>query len=513
MVDAGFLTRLLKDDVLYIENLMMIPNKSRVSVPFKLKPVQLDYAQSTTNRDIILKAGQLGFTSIVMALFLKENITIPNTTSVVIAHEEFLTSRLLEKCRVFEKSLPLELKPKLTHDSQYAMMWEDINSAFYISSARKFIAGRGERIDNLLCSEIAFWPDADRIMTEVEPRARRIVLESTPNGEDLYFYPKVQDTIEGQKTGRSIYNLHVYPWWLEPDYKLPMGSEDALPIDRVSPLEYSEEEMNLVNLYGLTEEQIRWRRVNISKLKAMFWQEFLEDNVSCFTRVANSTFDLTTLDGMAKICYPAPYTYQNARIWYPPYEGGIFIVGADPTIGAEDKAAATVWDLKNMRHCATLTGVIEPVPFARMLRELGHYYNTAMLVVENNNPGIAVLAELLGQYGEKGYPYIYYMRDVVTGRYSSTPGWRTDRKTKPYLFQQTGRLMTTDPDGTFGLETYDLDLVRELKGFRSFGMDIDSMGEDDIAMSAMIALACREAVPTAKKGLVGTAGWKGKAWG
>jgi len=450
-----------------------------------------------SGRDIILKASQLGVTSLIMALFLVDCITVPNTTSVVIAHEEFITQRLLAKAKVFEESIPSVLKPKMHHRSAYELAWDEINSTFYIGSARSFVFGRGERIDNALCSEVAFWNNPEKILVplgERVPLGGRLIIESTPNGEGNYFHSLWLESVSGWETGSTVFKPHFLPWWLSEEYKLSVG--EGLLSDQHSPLKLSSEEKQLVRKHKLTEEQIRWRRYKLASLGSMFYQEYPEDDQSCFLAVEQAVFDSDLLNQKLKQCYPPSASYEGALIWQPPVEGAVYIIGADPSIGRVKKAAATVWSMEpaTLKLCARYSGVVEPQAFADKLKLLGRYYNNAKLVVESNNPGVAVLGYLMD------YPNLYYHRDITTGTPTRNPGWVTTSQSKSYMIQEFRRLL---PD----LHIPDAELIREARNFRYVGLRIESVGEDDIMMSAMLAIAARDVVPP-KPAFIGIAGWK-----
>jgi hypothetical protein len=495
-VNYDILADLVLDKRKYIENLVSIVDRDRNVVPFTFNKAQDNYWNKKTKRDIILKAGQLGFTSVIDAEFLIDCMTVPGTVSVVVAHEEFITQRLLNRVKFFESTIPEEFpKPKLHHQSAYELTWPEINSTFYIGSARAYVFGRGERITNFHASELAFWHDPDRIMIPITQRADRIVLESTPWGEGTYYHQKTMEALGGN----SVWTLHFYPWWWGEHNILLPDDLLSLPRDRQTPLNYTDEEQQLIKMHNLNEGQIRWRRAKLNELGDNFYAEHPEDVDTCFFTSEEMVYSKDILDSLVKQCYSAPHTHSSgAEIWYPPEENGLYIIGADPTVGVTDDAAAIVWNIANPQpvHCATLTGLLQPEVFSQRLKELGYYYYNACLAVESNNPGVAVLI------GLKDYPNLYYRHNVMTGAEMNQVGWLTTEATKSFMINEFRKLL---PE----IITHDIRLVRQARNLRFYGMKIISTGEDDIHDAAAIGLAVRYTLPTTSpRGLVGSYGWK-----
>jgi hypothetical protein len=105
-----------------------------------------------------------------------------------------------------------------------------------------------------------------------------VVLESTPNGAQGYFY----DTCMEAYRGEGVWTLHFYAWWWDEDYRLPLDEGETLT--------YTDEESVLVQAHDLTPEQIKWRRSKQKELKSKFPQEYPEDPLTCFLTSGNSYF-------------------------------------------------------------------------------------------------------------------------------------------------------------------------------------------------------------------------------
>ena len=226
----------------FLTHFVKIPNKARQLVPFTPWAAQLKLANALTGRDVHVKDSQCGSTSILSALILIDTITHPNTTSVIMAHDEFTTGRLLERVQVMYNSIPEQLKPTQDHSSTYEKRFPDINSVIYISTARAAVAGRGEPIHNLLLSECAFYIAGAReriIIPALQrvPQDGNVYLESTPQGEDDILYPEVQAALKHD----SSFALHTTFWWENPDNIVTSDSSRCRPEDRGHITRTSEE--------------------------------------------------------------------------------------------------------------------------------------------------------------------------------------------------------------------------------------------------------------------------------
>ena len=508
--------RLVTDKRYFIENALQIESKQRMRVPFILKPVQEDMLATRSGRDIYVKPAQVGSTSIHMAIFYHDSITKPGTNSIVIAHEEFIAQHLLNKVHFWVDTVS-EGFPKPRHKSAYEITWPELHSSFYIGSARSYIFGRGETIHNLLCSEFAYWPDTVRILApalERIPPGGHLVIESTPNGELNEFHELYKSAKERYPLGTSAFKPHFYPWWVEADYSLPSDSPEALPTDRHPGLELTPDEEMLINRHCLTEDHIRWKRMKVVELEQLrrdgqtarlFSQEFPEDDETCFLATENMAYNSALLMEMEKYCTKPMLTGpDNIKIWKGPERDKHYVVAVDPGLAKQARTAITVWDFhieKNEdgmefevgEHCATLAGLIPPAETALLAKNIGRLYNRALIAVEANGHGLAVISDL------RDYSNLYRRRNIVSGQTSMEIGWLTTSRTKPYMIKELAKMLPN-------LRIHDRDILSEMRNVRIAGDTYITVGLDDLHMSAAIALSCRQARPKLR-GLIGQAGW------
>ena len=524
---------LLSDRVLFLQTLMRIEDKNRNLVPFRLNPIQRNMLETATGRDVYVKPSQVGASSIFIADFLIDCLTIEGTVAIIISYDEFITGRLLRKAQHFYNFLH-ELIPtidKMEHKSTHEKTFEKMGSSFYICSAGSQAFGRGETIHDLLIDEYAFWPQdaTEKLFTSAIQRVpltldSKIRFCSTPNGAENDFCEVYMGAKEGKNYGKSVYTAHFYPWYNHPEYFMSIDHPFVLPGDEYSTLKnLIPEEINLLKVFegmGCTEleahDKLRWRRYKIADMasarrsgetRLLFGQEYPENDVDCFLEAGDQVYPAEQVNDMAKLCYPALSHHLFADIWYGPEKDKKYLIGVDPGEGKISESVATVWRIDNLGsddeefvHCATLSGFYDQSEMADKVKDLGRYYNTAVLAPEDALDFVPYI---------KDYPELYYMTDPTTDRISNSIGWRTTKTTKPYMISEVLKNFSK-------IKTHDIRLVSQFRNIIwVIGRDgkdrAMARGSDDYHDAAAIAIVCRKALPI-ERGFVGTCGWNDK-WG
>lgn len=189
----------------WIEDNLAIVNKTGEVTPFKLNRVQEQYlVKDSTGRDIVLKARQQGFSSLILARFTADFILKPNSQSVVVADNSDNAIALLERVKFYIKSFEEKNKVSvpLKYNSKYELSNEPMNSKYTVGTAENAEFGRSRTITNLHLSEVAFYRHLRKLLLgalqAVTPDGY-VVMETTANGfNDFKAY--WEETIAG-KTG------------------------------------------------------------------------------------------------------------------------------------------------------------------------------------------------------------------------------------------------------------------------------------------------------------------------
>lgn len=272
-----------KDPEQFARVFLKILNKQKELVPFRWNRAQQSFHQNRTGRDLILKARQLGMSTLVQGLLFRAVVTDTNNT-ITLAHDSQTTQALRRIAdRFYENCKFNEHQPARKYANATLATYPDFDSTAVIATAGSQDVGRGMTYSMFHGSEVAFWPDAEKIVAgAMQGGNPEVILESTPNGAQGYFYNLCMEALDGN----SIWKLHFYPWWWDDAYRIPLSDGEQL--------EYSSDEGNLVEQHHLDAEQIKWRRQKQKELKGLFIQEYPEDPISCFITSGQSYFgDLT----------------------------------------------------------------------------------------------------------------------------------------------------------------------------------------------------------------------------
>ena len=454
------------------EEYLVVRNKAGRLQPLQANKAQRLFEDRRGRENIVLKARQIGMSTWIAGRFLLKTILLPGTTSLMVAHTRESAESLFGVVMRMWENLPAPLRtyagrPGRSNVGQ--ITFPRMASEFRIASASDRNAGRGLSVQNLHCSEVARW-DGDAAETLAGLRAAlvpggELVLESTPNGAYGCFHA------EWQAADESGMVRHFAPWWFEPSY---VGAAAA---------NYTEEEMLLATRAELSAEQVGFRRELARRFGAMRSQEFAEDPVTCFRASGSCFFDLEVLEERMGVLVP-PCTSRMGRalqIWLPPVIGRTYIVAADAAGGGStgDFAAVQVIDEATGMQCAELQARLSPRDLARVAAELAREYNRALLVIERNNHGAAVLAFLEGDNDDS---------NLYTG-HDRMPGWLTDAGSRPRMLGAFAKVLCRTPELIAS--------ERLLLECRSFAVDEHGRAaaargsHDDLVMSMAIAQAVR----------------------
>jgi hypothetical protein len=415
--------------------LLKVRDREGRLLPLVANAAQRRFEERRGRQNIVLKARQMGITTWVAGRFFLRTITKPGTLTLQVAHTRAAAEAIFQVVQRMWEQLPESLKEGPLQRSRAnagQMVFSELDAEYRVASACDFSAGRGLSVQNLHGSEVSRWP-GNAAETLAGLRATlapdgEMVLESTPYGAYGAFYEEWIDGVDEVQGGDEMVR-HFLPWWMEAAYAGP--DVDALAM--------TEEERALVERHGLTGEQIGYRRGLEKSYGGLRMQEFAEDPETCFRVSGACFFDVDAIDlRMTEL----PSAFETRRggalqIWLRPVQGGAYLVGVDSAGGGEDGdfAAVQVIDRATGLQCAELKERLRPAELAKAAVELAKEYGGAVVVVERNNHGAAVLA-----YIETSERYAH----VYRGRGES--GVLTTAASKPAMVARIGALLRETPE-------------------------------------------------------------------
>ena len=467
--------RLEADPIPITRDLLHIRDRHGYESALVANPAQLAFEQNRGRRNIVLKARQMGMTTWIAGRFFLKTITARGVLTVQVAHTREAAESIFRMVQRFYDCLPEDMRKgplKRSRANVRQMVFPELDSEFRVLSAADENSGRGLTVQNMHLSELSRWP-GNAAETLAGLRAAltpsgELIMESTPNGASGAFYE------EWQQADAKGTVKHFFPWWLEPAYV-------SNPVT-----DFTEEESELVHAHHLTPEQIGYRRTLESGYRALRAQEFAESADTCFLASGQCCFDVDTLQRQLKDCgEPTQVRLSGAlRIWFPPMPDTEYIVAVDPAGGGPDGdfAAIQVLDVRTGVQCAEFQQRIAPRELAKQAAALGREYasgtHPALLAVERNNHGHAVIAHL---GGESRYPNLYEQKGAV--------GWLTSAATRPEMIGLLADTLVTKPH-LFRSRT----LLEECRTFvtrTTGGSGAASGAHDDLVMAIALAHAVR----------------------
>lgn len=442
-----------------------------------LNRAQSEFARRYERKNIVLKARQLGISTYVAARFFLKTITHPGTLTVQVAHDQRAAEEMFRMVHRFLECLPdvwqgIKLRPTLatSHANVRQIVFPSLDSEYRVETAADENAGRGLTIQNLHCSEVSRWPrDAAATLASLRaavPPGGEIVLESTANGAGGCFYN------EWQRAESTGYVRHFLPWWWEPAY-----------VQEADIGELTEDERELMQREGLKPQQIAFRRDVRANFGKRAKEEFAEDAASCFLASGESLFDLEVVERRRGECVDAMERRDNGRllVWFPAQRGREYVVGVDPAGGGADGdyACAQVVEQSSGLQCAELRGHYTPQELARKVAMLAREYGDALVAVERNNHGHAVLAFLttVERYGN-----LYES--------AGQAGWLTNLVTRPKMLEELAATVSSRAE-LFQSKRL-LDECRTFVRHRDGRSGAASGAHDDAVMAMAVAMACRQ---------------------
>ena len=502
----------------------LVPKAGQLELDRRLEEQRL---AGKPQRAIVLKARQVGISTWTQAKLIHRCTQRSRYNAVVVAHDRETGAKLYRMGETIYANLPddpkLGLKPDVGQYRRSRFLhfanggkeawakgnaWPD--SSYFVDTAGEFQAGRGGTYRAVHASEVAFWQDIQAKLTALRNAVPRdpetlFLIESTANG-----YNEFKDEWDRAEAGDSDYIPFFWPWWKEDEYQLAFANETERELFVIGDGPYGEEEPKLVEEFGLSKEQLHWRRVVIANECGgrvdIFHQEYPSSPEEAFLATGQRVFDPYLVRGVLFGCdetdpksptleHPGPVRgkligqdkiARRARVgtvmvpqkpvWVPREPGSIapiewrlwlpeteleertrdYVIGCDVSGGELNETtepayhAISVIDHESKEQVAEYASRTDPDLLAVELLLAALFFNRAWVAVERTGGwGLPVVRRLFLDFG---YPFVYKSRkkDSPSEKQDHRLGWDTNRQTKPILEAGTAELLR---EGTHGIKS------------------------------------------------------------
>jgi hypothetical protein len=278
----------LEDPWWRLNNLYYIKDKKGQKVLFKANWAQRLFYAGMWYLNIVLKARQLGLTTIIQLFMLDRCLFTPNITAGVIAHNREDAQKFFrDKIKFAYDNLPQALKDRIqaTNDSAGELVFSNG------SSIRVGTSMRSGTLQYLHISEFgktcAKFPEkaAEIIsgaLNTVAP-GQFVFIESTAEGDFGHFRDmcKAAEALDcsGEQLTTMDYKFFFFPWWKHPDYVL--DADVLISQDLQDYFAELEKEEGIV----LTREQKAWYAKKDAEQGANMRQEYPATSTEAFQKI------------------------------------------------------------------------------------------------------------------------------------------------------------------------------------------------------------------------------------
>ena len=452
------------DPTYFLGKYGIIQHPVKGKVNFNLYDFQEKSLKSFMEHDynIVLKARQLGLSTLTAGYALWMMTFQPDKNILVIATKQETAKNLVTKVRVMHANLPAWLKQPCVEDNKLSLRYKNGSQIKAVASSEE--SGRSEALSLLIIDEAAFIDKIDTIWGAAQQTLAtggRALVISTPNGVGNFFHK----TWVGAENGTNDFNFIKLHWSVHP------------------------------------EREQEWR----DEQDKLLGPSLAAQECDCdFITSGRGVVDGLLLEQMKESSVREPIEKRgidsNYWIWQPPNYTKNYVVSADVSRGdGTDYSAFHIIDVETLEQVAEYKGKISTQDFGNMLVNVASEYNNALLVVENNNIGWAAIQQVI----DREYPNLFYtskdlqyvdVQHQITNKYRSqernmVPGFSTTQKTRPLIVAKLEEMFREE-----SVVVHSQRLIDELFVFIYNGNRAEAMTgyNDDLVMSFAIALWVRD---------------------
>lgn len=478
----------------FIETLCYITTKDGQFEKFKLNYPQkklMDIIEQNLKnkkpvRVRVLKARQMGFSTLISALGFWWSAMNENSTYAVVAHTASSASSIFEKNKIFYDNLPKVLRPQTNKFNSEQVSFNidgggGLRSKIFFGTAGGGELFRGQTILFLHKSEIAFWEDKTgqlkKSLNATVPYApfTAIIEETTANG-----YNEFKDSWDRSIRGEDDYTPLFVGW----------NEMEEYAVTPPPNFELTDKELKMQMDHDLTDAQIYWRRLKINNdydgNELWFQQEYPLTPEEAFIASGSGVFDSETIrQGYLNAREPIALREitsepirEKLKIWefpevkeeveynqlvryneelqdYEYYDGDIemartqvyanYTVAVDTSGLGADFNQVVVWHNVKKKMVARI-GIknISEEKLAKVVVEIAQFYNNSIVAAEVNYSH-AIYDYIL----DLGYNNCYYTENtsrIDKMQNNRELGFKTTKLTKAPIISSLRALLNERPD-------------------------------------------------------------------
>ena len=499
----------------YIENFLKIKDKNSKIIPFILNEPQQELYNKIKElkhehkpvRILILKARQMGFSTLTEAILFKEVVTKHNVSAGIITHEAKATNNLFAMSKLYYDNLPEPIKPAIRNRNAQELFFNNENSTGLNSKITCMTAGDGAgrsgTYNFLHLSEFAFWngdkKEAYISLMQTVPNNENsmVIIESTANGYE--YFKELWDKAVRKE---SDFIPFFVGWNKLTEYQMPYTG-----------FKLTEEEKELQNKYNVSLEQLEWRRWCIRNNCGgdidIFKQEYPINPEEAFLSSGACYFNKEKIINRINELKVEPvkgefvYDYDNitdkiSNIRFKTSENGFitlfmmpqsnypYVIGGDTSGEGSDYFVAQVLDNTSGRQVAVLHKQFDADEYTRQVYCLGKYYNNALVGIEANFDTFPIkYLERLGYEKQ----FVRKKEDSFTGKINKSFGFKTDKITRPLILSELQAIVNDHIELINDKTTLD-EMINFIKNERGRA-EAQQGSHDDLVMALAIAYYIR----------------------
>lgn len=442
-----------EDMFYFINNYCRILTKDGVTYP-EFRQYQTDFLKIlNSNNDVVSSLPRQSGKSISSALYLLWKALFSKDINIgICANQLSLAMEVLDKIKKIYILLPIWLQLGVEAWNKTYIVLE--NGTRIMTAAGNSDSFRGFSMHIMLIDECAFISNSDwkGISDSVFPAQEALtkkqkILISTPNGMNHWYH-----LVKQAQKPNSGYEYFSCDWKEVPRYNRKG--------EKIDPEIYRDEQIK-------------------KNGKKWFAQNFELAFLGSSSTLINED-SLRTLDYIDEDLVVYNLLFSGLRIIEKVKQNHNYIIGVDPAKDGIDKTAIQVIDVTSLPFKQVAVSNLDDsyLTIPSKLFDLGNYYNTALIIVENNIDN-SIVDTLFYHYEYDGEIYKEKDKNIL--------GFRTTTKTKKVLLSLLKKLIEEDK-----LIIKDKETIDQLYTFieqKNGSFSAQDGYHDDLVMSLMVSLA------------------------